>query len=142
MAIREKQLPEPGVIVTVLSGTVTPEDVLAHYDRLPSVERRRMLIYVEPTADLARINVGVIPELKRAIAAKLVELYGNERVLTAWVCGPGANEPLIDFWCRYVVGGEYLSTSVLFPTLEAACDWLGLSGAARGAAAEAIEVLG
>lgn len=139
MTIRVKLLSDHGVVVAILSGIVTPTDVIETIDRLPSANKRRIVLYVEPTADLSQLSVTFIPEIRRAVADKLRELYGNENSFTAWICEPGSNVHFFDFWCRYLEVGEHPALELLFPTLEAACDWLDLPEPTRQAVSEEIE---
>lgn len=140
MTIRVKLLSDHGVVVSILSGIVTPRDVIETIDRLPSADKHRIVLYVEPTADLSQLSVAFIPEIRRAIADKLRALYGSETSFTAWVCEPGSNARFFDFWRRYLeVGGEHPASELLFPALEAACDWLDLPEPTRQAVSEEIE---
>lgn len=139
MTIRVKLLSDHGVVVATLSGIVTPRDVIETIDRLPSASKRRIVLYVEPTADLSQLSITFIPEIRRAVADKLQELYGSEHSFTAWVSEPGRNAHFFDFWRRYLEVGEHPALELLFPTLEAACDWLDLPEPARQAVSEEIE---
>lgn len=88
---------------------------------------------------MSRLDVASTPDLKRAILARLNEIYRDRLVQIALVCCPGGNQPVIDFWRRYIEAGCAPTISLnMVPTLKAACDWLGMSKAARKALAEAL----
>jgi hypothetical protein len=55
------------------------------------------------------------------------------------VCGPGANREFFDFWRKLLAAGEpHPPVPLVFPTIQAACERLGLSDAAREALERAI----
>lgn len=137
MGIRTKLLSEHGVFVGIFSGTVTSEELRDYIDQFPT-EKCLFLTYVEPNADVSQANVAAIPELRRAVSAKVSE-HDHGQGFSAWVCEPGANEPYLEFWRRYREVGEHPAPPALFHTIEAACDWLGLPEAGRQAVIEAIE---
>ena len=74
MGVRLQPLPEHGVTLQVLEGTVTPDEL---FKRLLAMGERaaggwrspsRWISFVAPTADLSQLNLGSIPDLKRAAA--------------------------------------------------------------------------
>jgi hypothetical protein len=68
------------------------------------------------------------------------ELFGEKRVASAVVCAPGALEGILNFWRAYSDAGEaHPVHPALFPTLEAAYDWLDLPEAARAEVTRAVE---
>jgi hypothetical protein len=140
MGVRLKLLSEYGVTMCVFSGVVTPEDADEFNNRVTPADAGIVINYFEPTADLTKILAADVPELRRRVANRLRELYGDKPPIVAWVCAPGLNKPLADFWCRYVqVSGDHPTSPALFPSLKAACDWLDLPERVHEALMEAVE---
>lgn len=144
MGIRVKRLPELGLTLNVWSGAITREDLIDHYGSLTPADGGRRIAFLDPTVDLSSVGVAAIPELKRVVTSKFKEIYGDRPVLSAMVCGAGPNRPLLDFWLRYT-GGEgeaSMSGPLVFESMQAACDWLGLPDEACKLVNAAVDSLG
>jgi hypothetical protein len=142
MAIRAKRLPEYGVTVVVWSGRLTVDEVRRHIGGLGAVctDANRWVQYWDRTADLSGLGVAVIPELKRLIAAKLKELYGDKHAVSAVVRAPAMHDPFPEFWPSYASADQaYPAEVAAFPSLEAACAWLNLSEDGRRAVIDVVE---
>jgi hypothetical protein len=135
MSIRVTRLPEHGVNLTVYSGRLTREVLLAHYRGLNAADAAnasRWISYFDPSVDLSEIDFAVFPELKRVLTAKLVEIYGGRRLTAAIVCDSRVNQPILSFWRSYTGSdAEHPADPELFSCLKGACDFLGLPDAAR-----------
>jgi len=144
MGIRAKPLPPYGVTVVVWSGRLTLQEIRRHVGALDAVctDANRWLNYWDPSADLSELDVAAIPEQKRLLAAKLRELYGDKRAISAIVRDPGLHETFPEFWTAYAsVDPAYPAEVKGFTTLEAACEWLNLPDDGRRAAIAAVESL-
>lgn len=85
------------------------------------------------------MDIAYFPVLKRALANKMRELYGGAQVRCALVSASQVNESFLRFWPSYVGPDvQYPAEAASFPTLQAACNWLGLPEEARKILAEAV----
>jgi hypothetical protein len=126
MGIRLKRLPNHRLNLNIYSGLVSPEELLAHIRSLDS--SANWLSYFDVTADLAAIDIARFPELKHAVVAKEDERGEQEIARHALVNVPAANELFVHFWCNYAcVGVRNPHERDVFPTVEQACGWLGLT---------------
>jgi hypothetical protein len=143
MGFELRRFPEHDLALRIVSGPTTVEDVIRFYQELDPSHGSRWLTYIDPntTAETGDVvPVARIPELRRAIAGKMEELFGGRQVASAVVCVPGALESLLNFWRAYSDAGEaHPIHPALFPTLEAAYDWLDLPEAARVMVTGAVE---
>jgi hypothetical protein len=141
MALRIRRLREHGVTVAVASGAVSPEDIMADLEALdPADAAPRWINYLDPTIDLSAVDVAFLPLMRRLAAAKMRELHGDGPLVAAWVSPPDAEETFRRFWPNYTSNDDrYPAELAAFGSIEAACEWLGLSEAAREAVVEVIE---
>jgi hypothetical protein len=142
VTIRVTRCPDFGVNVTVYSGKITRQELIEHYSTInagDAASADRWISYFQPSADLSDIDIAAFAELKRITSAKLKEVYPDRPLAVAIVCDSRINEPILSVWRSYVgADAEHPSDPGLFSSLKAACDWLGLSQAAREAAILAI----
>jgi hypothetical protein len=141
MVIWTKRLPEHGVTVAIASGAVTSHDVTLDIQGLQATDASpRWLSYLDPTLDLSSIDVAFLPSLRRLMAAKLRELHGGQKVVTAMVSPSGVEDVFRRFWPNYAGRDRtYPALPAAFTSVEKACSWLGLSDAGCRAVAETIE---
>jgi hypothetical protein len=140
MGIRAKRLPEYGVTVVIWSGRLTLEELRRHFGALDAACTDRWINYWDPSVDLSGLDVARIPEVKRLLAGKLKELYGDKRAISAVVCDPALQDPFPGFWPSYASADHaYPAEVAAFPSLEAACAWLNLSDDGRRAVIDAVE---
>lgn len=140
MGIVVKRLPDYGLTLDIWRGTVTAEDMIEHFEGLTQAEAQRRLSFIDPAVNLYAMDIAAIPKLRRLTACKLDELYADRPMLSAVVCGPGENKPVIEFWQRYVWGDHEAGRHpVAFSSLEEAFDWLALPETARQKVIEALE---
>jgi hypothetical protein len=139
--IRVERLPDYDVVLHLYSGAMAGGEVISHFRRLGASDAGRWIHYVEPNADMSCLDVACLPELKRAIADKKHELFGDEPSTSAIVYGSRTNERFFTFWRSYAGYGEpHPRLPVLFTSLEAACEWLRLPRAGRQAVLSAAGV--
>jgi hypothetical protein len=135
LTIRVARSAEFGVNVTVYSGKITREELMAHYQAISAEDAacaNRWISYFAPTADLSDIDIAAFAELRRVTNIKLHEVYGDRRLAVAIVCDSRVNEPILSVWRSYIVRDrEHPADPGLFSSLKAACDWLELSDAGR-----------
>jgi hypothetical protein len=131
MALQLKRFPEFGVELHIRRGVSTSEELLQYFRALGPADALRWIYYYDETADTSGIKLGHIPELKRVIATKQEELFGDRPPPSAIVYGSGGNRSFFDFWISFAATGERHPTPPLvFPTLKHACEELGLPDAA------------
>ena len=139
MALQLKRFPEFGVELHIRRGVSTSEELLQYFRSLGPADALRWIYYYDETADTSGVKLGHIPELKRIIAAKQEELFGDRPPPSAVVDGSGVNRPFFDFWISFAATGDRHPTPPLvFPTLRQACERLGLPDAAREALERAV----
>ena len=141
MGIRVERFPECDLTVFIVSTPHTSEEAIQFFEALDARAATRWLTYLDPTVDMSDVDVASFPTIKRTIAAKQKELFGDKPMVRAIVCGSRAAEQFFRrFWSSYVKTGEGPpAPPVLFEDLEAAFEWLALPMAARAAVAEAIK---
>lgn len=143
MGIRLTRFPGYGFTMETFSGVITPDHLFNRLSALREGDLARWVGYFDPTADLTLLDVATLANLRRAHAVRQREL-DVDKSLQAFVCGQGPNEGpnkhVVEFWCRFVqAGGEHRIAAALFPSLEAACDWMRLPEGAHQALTEQIE---
>lgn len=122
-----KRFPEYGVILQVFRGVITREAWMEYYAGFTAVETDRFITYLDPSADFSKVDLASGPELKRVVAAKLREFFGDKHVVSILVPGSKAQEPYAQFWCAFErVGEKHPAGSVVVSDVEAACDLLSL----------------
>lgn len=144
MGIQLIRLSESDVNVAVFSGAITREVLLGFYNSLGREvvdNGARWLSYFDPTADLTELDLATFTEMRRVIAARLRELYGETALTSGVVCDSPANLPVLKVWNGYV--GDHWrdpDAPVMYSSLRAACDAFGLSDQARAELGAAIGV--
>jgi hypothetical protein len=140
MADRRCSLPEHDLTLHLVSGKHTSAEGLRFFRSLDSSCATRWLSYFDPTVDMAQIDIGSAPEIKRVIAEKRRELFGDHEKPYAIVCGSErSRQYFFEFWSSYFVGPDAQENLRCFRSLDEAYDWLELSQAGRAAVARAIE---
>ena len=140
MVFKLKRFPELGVELHIKSGAFSSEDVIQYFRSLGPADAVRWIYYCDKTAETSALDLGHMPELKRTVTAKRKELFGDRPPpAPAIVCGPGDNREFFEFWSRLLTSGEPPAPApLLFPTLKAACEGLGLPDAACEALERAV----
>jgi hypothetical protein len=142
MGISVVRFPEFGVALHIHSGPYSGEDLVRHYQSLGAADALRWIHYYDATAATWAVDLAVIPELKRVIAVKRGEIFGDESPASVVVYGEGAgaNEAFFSFWRSYAEADEpHVTPPLVFPTLAAACEGLSLPEAARAALEAAVQ---
>ena len=140
MGIQAKRFPEYDVILQIFRGEITREVWMAYYADFSATDADRFVTYIDPLADLSKLDVASGPELKRVVAARLREVYGDKPVVSILVPGAEAQEAYLQFWRDFEKAGEtHPAASVVVPDLQKACELLGLPDEAWKRLAAAIE---
>lgn len=140
MGIQAKRFPEYDVILQIFRGEITPDVWLAYYADFSATEKDRFVTYIDKLADLSGLDIASGPELKRVVAARLRQVYGDKPVVSILVPGSEAQEAYLQFWRGFEAAGEpHPAASVVVPDLEKACELLGLPDDAWKKLAEAVE---
>jgi len=127
MVLELKRFPEFGVELHIRRGAFTAEDLIRYFRSLGPADALRWIFYYDETASTSGLDLGHLPELKRTVAAKKTELFGDQPPVSAVVCGQGVNRQFFDFWISFLASFEPQTTApLLFSTLRAACEGLGL----------------
>ena len=140
MGIQAKRFAEYDVILQIFRGAITRETWMAYYADFSATDADRFITYIDPLADLSGLDIASGPELKRVVAARLREVYGDKPVASILVPGSEAQEAYLHFWRDFEAAGEaHPAASVVVPDLQKACELLGLPGDAWKKLAEAVE---
>lgn len=132
MGILAKRFPEYGVILQVFRDVITREAWMEYYAGFTAAETDRFISYLDPSADFSTLDLASGPDLKRVVAAKLREVFGDKPVVSVLVPSSQAQAPYATFWCGFErVGETHPAGSVVVSDLEAAFDLLGLAKDAR-----------
>lgn len=137
MAIRIQRFPEYDLNLHVISRPHSGEEAIRFFEGLGAPQdATRWLTYFDPSVDMSGVDVASLPRLKRCIAEKQRELFGETapppRVL---VCSTSAHEEFFArFWSGYVLKGEIHPVKpAIVCGLQAAYDRFGLAPGARAA---------
>jgi hypothetical protein len=139
---RRRTLPEHDLTLHLVHGKLSSADVNLYFRSLDSnCCATRWLHYFDPTVDMAQIDIASVPKLKRIIAEKRKELFGEHPKPFALVCASeGSREYFFRFWLKYFSGPDAQAENLrCFLGLEEAYDWLELTQATRAAVVHAIE---
>jgi hypothetical protein len=141
MATRRRNLPEHDLTLHLVSGDLTSAEAIEYFSSMDSSCATPWLSYFDPTVDMSQIDIASVPELKRAIAEKRKQLFGDHPKPYAIVCGSeGSEQYFFGFWWKYFGGPDAQAENLrCFRSLEEACDWLELPQAGRAEVARAIE---
>lgn len=135
MAGRLKRFPEYGVTLIIFSGKVEHDEAVELISKLDQRDRNYRITYLSEDVEVGRM-IADIPQFKRAVAEKQRELPDARGAL---VCGSSAAREYLDFLKRYWATGDAHPTMPrAFPSLGAACDWLGLPDGACEALTEEV----
>jgi hypothetical protein len=141
MADCRRSLPEHDLTLHLVSGKHTSAEGIQFFRSLDSSGATRWLSYFDPTVDMAQIALGDAPEIKRVIADKRRELFGDHAKPYAIVCGSEISwRYFSEFWRRcYSAPDARTQNMRCFQSLEEAYDWFELPQAGRAAVARTIE---
>jgi hypothetical protein len=145
MGLRQRNLPEHDLTLRIFPGRVSADELIRSYEALDTASGSRWLTYIDlasetPSGIIEDIPVGRFPEIKRALAAKKRDLFGDRRVACAIVCSAETFDEVAGFWRDYVAAGDENPTeTAFFASLPEACAWLDLTDAACTAVARAVE---
>lgn len=133
--------PEHDLTLHLVSGNLTSAEIVHLFRNLDAGCATRWLSYFDPTVEMSQIDIASVPELKRVIAEKRRELFGDRPKPYAIVCGSEESEQyFVRFWWKYFAGPNAQAENLrCFRNLDAAYDWLELPEAGRAAVARAIE---
>lgn len=138
MPTRKTHFPEYGLSLFVLVGKHTVEEAIGLFQGLGSSDASRWITYCDPSVDMPEQSVCRFPEVKRTIAAKRKEIFGDRPQAWAVVATSRVNQDFFNFWRSFAEASEQPEAAPrLFSTLDAACEWLGLPETARQAVIEA-----
>jgi hypothetical protein len=132
-------LPEHDLMIHLVLGKHDSEEAMQFIQSLDETCAMRWLCYYHPAVDVAGMDVAHIPAVKRALAEKRKDLFGDKPKLHALACASRATDQYFEFWGRYDSSSGDAARA--FRSLDEAYDWLGLSEAARAAASAIVQEL-
>jgi len=135
MGLQYRRAGKAGVNLTLLSGEIRPEEMMAYFEALDAGDPAMAdawITYDCGDADLSELDLARVAQLKALIFAKVKALASFRPMRSALVSSRAINEPFFQFW-KVLVSADvaYPSAPQFFHQLPAACDWLGLDAAAQ-----------
>lgn len=125
------------VNLTLLSGAIGPDEVMAFYEAFDTTDASLSDAWITfdcGDADLSEIDLARVAKLKALIGSKLRALAAFQPIRSALVSGRQINEPFFQFWKVLATNDlDHPSAPQFFHRLEDACDWLGLDAEGRAA---------
>lgn len=135
MGVQYRRAEGARVNLTLLSGEVRPDDLLAYYAGLDVTDPRMAdawITYDRGDADLSELDLARVAKLKALIAEKVTALAALRPLRSALVSSRTINEPFFQFWKTLVTtDATHPSAPQFFHHLAFACDWLGLDAAGQ-----------
>lgn len=135
MGLQYRRAAAARVNLTLLSGEMHPDEILAYFEAIDVADPAMAdawITYDCGDADLSELDLERVAKLKALIFAKVKALAAFRPMRSALVSGRAINEPFFQFWKVLVTNDAgHLSAPQFFHQLPAACDWLGLDAAAR-----------
>lgn len=133
MGIQYQRAGAARVNLTLLSGPIPPDEIMAYFEALDVNDpdmADAWITYDCGDADLSELDLARVAQLKALIFAKVAALASIRPMRSALVSGRTINEPFFQFW-KVLVSADvaYPSAPEFFHQLPAACDWLGLDAA-------------
>ena len=142
MAIERRRAETVGVNLTIMSGAVAPEEVLAYFGGLDADDPRNAgdWITLDRDSDVSDLSLEVTARLKALLTEKVRRLSAIKPVRSAIVSSRRINQPFFQFW-RILVATDpnHASEPNFFPELEPALGWLGLDEAGRAEVAAILD---
>jgi hypothetical protein len=132
----------------VFTGQVTHDELVGLPDRIHP-ERPEFgtnwIGYIDADADVSGLDLPAFVQLKAKVLPRVKALAAKGQVKTALVSGSARNDEVVRFWCQYSAADPEFGATVPYfaSSLPRAFEYLGLTGAARFEAEDAIrEALG
>jgi hypothetical protein len=135
MPVKRYLFPEHDLMLHLVRGKHTSKEVIESLQGMDESCATRWLVYLDPTADMSKIDIAHVPAIRRVKREKRRELFGDSPKPFAVACDSKESQQyFFEFWREYSEGNE-----CYFRTLGEAYDYLGLSEAARAAVAHVID---
>lgn len=137
MGLQYRRAEAAKVNLTLLSGAIGPDEVMAYYEAIDVTDASMADAWITldcGDADLSEIDLARVAQLKALIGSKLRALAAFGPMRSALVSARQINEPFFQFWKVLVTNdADHPSAPQFFHRLEPACDWLGLDVGGRDA---------
>lgn len=135
MGLQYRRAAKAGVNLTLLSGELHPDEILAYFEAIDAADPAMAdawITYDCGDADLSELDLARVAQLKALIFTKVKALAAFRPMRSALVSDRAINEPFFQFW-KVLVSADaaYPSAPQFFHQLPAACDWLGLDAAGQ-----------
>lgn len=126
MSVYLKRFPEYGLDLNIFSGAVSPDEIIWSFHSLD--RKANWLAFFCEDADLSGISIAHFPAMKNALTGEEHETdAAPQKKRSALVNLSGLNELFVRFWSEYASAGISAPRDrAMFPTIAAACEWLGL----------------
>jgi TetR/AcrR family transcriptional repressor of nem operon len=137
MSLHLGRFPEYQLELGVLWSSVAGDEMLRMFESFDK-NAKWLAVFCEDV-DLSSLDVAHIPAMKRAVTPDQSEPHSGEPELTAFVNLAGGGEFFARFWMHYAsLGVQRTRKREMFPTVAAACQWLGLPPPASETLAAAV----
>ena len=137
MGLLYRRVEAARVNLTLLSGAIAPNDLMAYYQAIDTTDETMADAWITldgGDADLSELDLARVAEAKALIGAKVRALAAFRPMRSALVSERRINEPFFQFWKVLVTtDARHPSEPQFFHQLESACDWLGMDETGRTA---------
>jgi TetR/AcrR family transcriptional repressor of nem operon len=125
MGVHLEHFPEYKLEFGALCNSVVGDEALNMFEGFD--KHAKWLVVFNEGVDLSGLDIAHIPAMRRAVTPNQSEPHSGEPELTAFVSLAGGGEFFTRFWMHYAsMGVEHSRKREMFPTMAAACQWLGL----------------
>jgi hypothetical protein len=129
MGIRVFEFPEYRLNLHVVSGVITPDILLKHFNEELDVTAPQWITYFDRTADFSQVDIAHFPKLRSAVISAEQRRVGKSLPILM-VSESRSADQFLKFWRTYNIDYpheiEFPHELVMIGSLEAACDRLGL----------------
>lgn len=126
MSAHHKRFPEYNLDLNIFSGSVSTDEMIQSFRSLD--QKANWLACFCEDANLSGIGIAHFPAMKQALVGEETETdAAAPKKRSALVTLSAPNELFVRFWSEYASSGVSAPRDrAMFPTIAAACEWLGL----------------
>lgn len=142
MGLERKRATGARVNLTIMSGAISPEEILAYYGGMDEGDPLNAgdWITFDRDSDISELSLEVTAKLKAIVTRKVKALSAIQPIRSAIVSSRAINQPFFKFWRVLVATDpEHASDPNFFSSLEPAMTWLGIDASGRAEVAALLD---